>query len=247
MAGMGVDIVGGADPRGGISTGMTDHRPNASGDEPTPAPCCFDEWTADYAKRVRGGDGFGRPVTRALFEAIAQTGLSGRSVLDIGCGVGDFALQAVARGADRAVGYDLSTTMIEEGTRLAAERGLAARVRLHVGDGAAVELPPSDVVVLNRVFCCYPDVTRLLENSLGAARSVYAFTIPPSRGIRGLLARVSARLENIWYALRPKKYGGFRVFVHDVDAIDRRVRSDGFRPMTRGMRGLSWHLAVYAR
>ena len=226
---------------------MDDGRKGASRDEPVPAPCCFDDWTDDYAKSARGEDGFASPVTGALFEAIVQTDLTGKTVLDIGCGVGDVALRTVAHGAARAEGYDLSQKMIDEGSRLAAERGLADRVQLHVGDGAAVELPSSDVVVLNRVFCCYPDVTRLLENSLGAARSVYAFTIPPSRGIRGFLARVETTFENLWYALRPKKFGGFRVFIHDVDAIDRRVRSAGFRPVRREVRRLSWHLAVYVR
>ena len=44
-----------------------------------------------------------------------------------------------------------------------------------VADGSVAALPPTDVVVLNRVVCCYPDARRLLQNTLGAATSVYAW------------------------------------------------------------------------
>ncbi len=107
-------------------------------------------------------------------------------------------------------------------------------------------LQAHDVVVLNRVFCCYPHVDRLLANSLPLARSVYAYTVPPSAGLRGLLARSWVRLDNVRFRLRPAKYGGFRTYVHDIDAIDREVRRAGFAPI-EGRRRVSWDLRVYAR
>jgi SAM-dependent methyltransferase len=224
---------------------MDDGTPRDGGVEPP--RCCFDDWTDDYADEVRSGSGMASAVGRALVDAVAETGLEGRTVLDLGCGVGDVAMGTLARGAARAEGFDLSRRMIDQGRRIAVERGVADRVALHVGDGATALLPRSDVVVLNRVYCCYPDVSRLLENSLGAAGSVYAFTIPPSKGLLGALAKITSRWENTWYALRPKKYAGFRVFIHDVDAIDARVRGAGFHPVRRERRRLTWQLAVYAR
>ncbi len=101
--------------------------------------------------------------------------------------------------------------------------------------------------MLNRVFCCYPDIDALLENSLAAARSVYAFTTPPSTGFAGALARLLTRLSNVVYRLRDRTYRGFRVFVHDVARIDARVRSAGFSPVVSARRRLAWHLAVYVR
>jgi magnesium-protoporphyrin O-methyltransferase len=103
------------------------------------------------------------------------------------------------------------------------------------------------VVVLNRVFCCYPDARSLLERSLAAAGSVYAFTIPRSTGLAGWFARVQTRLENAWYRLRRAKFRGFRVFVHDIGPIDERVLAEGFRPVRREHRRFAWDLAVYAR
>jgi magnesium-protoporphyrin O-methyltransferase len=141
----------------------------------------------------------------------------------------------------------LSTASIEAARALAAERGVGDRTAFEVGDGARVELAPADVVVLNRVFCCYPDVRALLERSLAAAGSVYAFTIPRSRGLAGWFSRLQTRCSNAWYRLRSSKFGGFRVFVHDVGPIEERVRAAGFRPVRREHRRMTWDLAVYVR
>jgi magnesium-protoporphyrin O-methyltransferase len=211
-----------------------------------PESCCFDDWADYFSKRARKR-GTASGVTRALLEELRAAGLRDRTLLDVGCGVGDLALAAVADGAARATGMDLSRESIREAEQLAVERGAADRVSFSVGDGATDRVEPHDVVVLNRVFCCYPDVDGLLGNSLSAARSVYAFTTPPSSGLGGIIARLQTTLANAWYALRRKKFGGFRVFVHDVAAIDARVREAGFRPRAAGRRRLVWHLAVYAR
>ena len=40
--------------------------------------------------------------------------IAGRSILDLGCGVGDVAAEFVARGAGRVVGLDLDNRLIQE-------------------------------------------------------------------------------------------------------------------------------------
>ncbi len=182
-----------------------------------------------------------------MLEALEEAGIRGRSVLDVGCGIGDLAIEAVTRGAALASGVELSPRAVEEARRLAAERHVADRTSFRLGDGSKVPLPPADVVVLNRVFCCYRDVDALLENSLTAARDVYAFTTPPSTGLPGAFVRFQTRLSNAWYRLRDRKFQGFRVFVHDVSMIDDRVRAAGFQPLRRGRRRVVWHMAVYVR
>jgi magnesium-protoporphyrin O-methyltransferase len=208
--------------------------------------CCFDDWTDHWSARARRKR-LVAPISEHLLEAIQEAGLAGRTVLDLGCGIGDLAIEAVHRGAARARGYDLSTASIEAARALAAERGVGGRTAFEVGDGARIDLPPADVVVLNRVFCCYPDVQALLERSLAAAGSVYAFTIPRSTGFAGWIARLQTRFANAWYRLRSTKFRGFRVFVHDIGPIDERVRAAGFRPMRREHRRVAWDLAVYVR
>jgi SAM-dependent methyltransferase len=211
-----------------------------------PEDCCFDDWVGYWAKRVRSKP-TAASVTIPLLEALEEAGVRDRTVLDVGCGIGDVATGALARGASSAYGVELSPKAVEEARRLAMERGVEGRATFVVGDGAKVTLPVSDVVVLNRVFCCYPDIDALLGRSLEAARHVYAFTAPPSSGPLGVIARVQVRLANVYYGWRDSKFHGFRVFVHDLDRIDRRLREAGFSRLRWERRRLAWRLAVYAR
>jgi magnesium-protoporphyrin O-methyltransferase len=205
--------------------------------EPEPEHCCFDDWAAGNAKRARRKE-ITAGVTRDLVDALGPSRLAGRTVLDLGCGTGDLALATLARGATRATGVDLGSGAIEHARALARERMVQDRSTFQVGDAAKVHLAEHDVVLLNRVLCCYPEVDALLENSLQAARHVFAFTAPPSSGIAGTFARVETRIANLMFRLRDRKFRGFRVYVHDLEAVDRRVRQAGFRPTVGGRRRL---------
>lgn len=220
---------------------------SASEDRPAePERCCFDDWVDSWDRKslktptVAG-------VTGPLVDALERAGLGDRTVLDVGCGIGDLAIEAVVRGASSARGYDLSPKAIDRARALASRRGVADRTTFDVGDGATFELPPADVVVLNRVVCCYANADGLLERTLKATRSVFAMTAPICDGMAGLYNRASYAFWNGWYGLRTKKFGDFRTFVHDLGAIDARVRAAGFRPVTREHRRIVWDLAVYAR
>jgi magnesium-protoporphyrin O-methyltransferase len=214
-------------------------------DEDIPG-CCFDEWAASNAKRARKHE-TAAAITAALLNALEEAGLEGRSVLDVGCGTGDLALAALGHGASSVSGFDLGAGAISSARALARERGLAERAAFEVGDGSQAALPKSDVVVLNRVLCCYPSADSLLTNTLGAAGSVFALTAPIDRGPMGLYNRVLSWLGNGWYALRAKKFRGFRVFVHDLAAVEARVVGAGFRLRARQHRRLVWDLRVYER
>ena len=208
--------------------------------------CCFDKWAAGNAKRA-GKRETASAITHALLSALDETGLKGRSLLDVGCGTGDLALAALGRGARSVSGYDLGAGAVAGARTLARDRGLAERATFEVGDGSQAALPKSDVVVLNRVLCCYPSADALLANTLNAAGSVFAFTAPVDRGLMGMYNRLLSWLGNGWYALRAKKFRGFRVFVHDLSKLDARIVEAGFIPRTRQRRRLVWDLRVYQR
>jgi cyclopropane fatty-acyl-phospholipid synthase-like methyltransferase len=66
----------------------------------------------------------GRP--QPAFLALAEEGVLGGRVLDVGCGTGEHALMAAARGLD-ATGIDAATRAIALAQRKARDRGLTAR------------------------------------------------------------------------------------------------------------------------
>ncbi|WP_165962786.1 class I SAM-dependent methyltransferase [Occultella glacieicola] len=207
--------------------------------------CCFDDWARSESRRARrvGADG----VTTALLDALARVGLTGRSVLDVGAGAGTLVLGALERGAARGTGLDLGAGAVEAARTLAADRGFGARARFEVADGAVVALPASDLVTLNRVICCYPDPNALVTNTLAAAGRGYAFVLPRSTGLPGLINRAVLSLGNVWFRARPRVYGGYRAFVHDIGPIHDRVVAAGFDRVHTAHPGLIWHLAVYTR
>jgi SAM-dependent methyltransferase len=215
-------------------------------DEPEPQHCCFDDWVDHWASQTTKKPTAAK-VTASLLDAITEAGVTDRTVLDVGCGIGDLAIEVVTRGATGGTGYDLSAKAIEEARKLAAARGVGDRMRFEVGDGAKLDLPAADIVVINRVVCCYPDTEHLLEHTLGAAGSVFAMTAPVSKGVKGVLNRLWSTFENLGYRLRPSKYGGFRVFIHDLDHIDERIRAAGFRRVRHERLRVVWDLAVYTR
>ena len=215
-------------------------------DEPEPERCCFDDWVDSWSDKATRKPTAAK-VSASLLDAITETGVADRTILDVGCGIGDLAIEVVARGAVSGTGFDLSAKAIDEARKLALARGVGDRMRFEVGDGAKLDLPAADIVVINRVVCCYPDTANLLERTLGAARSVFAITAPISTGSVGAYNRVLNRWWNVWYRLRRKKFVGFRTFVHDLDRIDERIRAAGFRRVRHERRRIVWDLAVYAR
>lgn len=195
--------------------------------------------------RLRADDGSTRlrGVSRPLVTALESVGIRGRSVLDVGCGAGELCLTLLDRGAVAAAGVDLSPRSVERARQTSREHGVADRVTFRVGDGSQAVLAAADVVVLDKVYCCYFDPAALMANTVPAARQTYAIVLPPSRGLRGVLARTAIGLENLGRRVRGNP---FRGYVHDVTDLDAAIRAAGFRPALRRRR-LLWDIRIYAR
>jgi len=183
------------------------------------------------------------PVSQRLRDALLLLDPTGRTVLEVGCGRGGLLLQLVRAGAARATGVELSPASIDAARNRFEQAQLSDRVGLSVGDAARVPLESQDWVILDRVMCCYPDIERLLANTLPAARQIYAFTVPSSRGWRGVIARLDERFENAWNSLRGRPCPGY---VHNLDLIEERLAIAGFRLRHRDRQRL-WHIAIYER
>lgn len=196
--------------------------------------CCCGSLDADAALL---------PLTGQLLDALDHDGLAGRTVLEVGCGRGGLLVEVLRRGAAHATGIDLSPQALAATGQLAASLGVGERCTTRAGDAATAELEVHDVVVLDRVICCYPDSTGLLANTIPAARTTYAYVVPTSRGLRGRVARVERIGEN---TLRRLRRDPFRSFVHDVDTMDRTLAEHGFVRAARRVRG-TWELRVHRR
>lgn len=187
--------------------------------------------------RRRGPD----KSTRLLLDALLGPETAGSSLLDIGGGVGAIQHASAMAGASAITGADASEAYVQVCRGEAARQGYGARADYHVGDflELAKDLPDADVVTLDRVVCCYPDMPRLVSLSAAKAGRLYGLVFPRRRWpVRAVIA-----LLNMLEAL---KRTTFRVFVHHPEEIDAAVRAAGFE-RTHEANTFVWQVAVYAR
>ncbi len=179
--------------------------------------------------------GLDRTATR-MVEFIAEQGVSGASVLEIGGGVGGIQVELLRRGAVRTTNLELVDSYESDAQALAAAAGVADRItRRHVDVAISPELvEPHDIVVLHRVVCCYADYERLLNAAADHATRLLVFSHPP----RNLISRAMFGGEN---AIRRLQRNPFRTFVHDPAALVSAAERGGLRARYRH-RGLGWHV-----
>lgn len=182
-----------------------------------------------------------RLTTRLLLRAIGPPRNHAITLLDIGSGVGVIPHELLASGLTSAVAVDASAAYLEVSQHEASRRGHNKRLTYHHGDFVelASTLASADIVTLDRVLCCYPDVERLVESSIVKAKHVYGLVYPRERWI----TQIGVALVNTFLRLRG---GPFRVYVHSTSTVDSIVRRHGFRRSSYSCTFL-WQIVTHVR
>jgi len=196
-----------------------------------------------FARRVASRyrrRGLDRTAAR-MVAYLADRGVDGASVLEIGGGVGDIQIELLRRGASRSTNLELVDTYDAEAAALAGSAGVSDRMTRRQLDIAAnpeaVEV--HDIVVMHRVVCCYPDYERLLAVAADHARKLLVFSHPP----RNWISRLAVGAENLGIRV----FGGsFKSYTHPPHAMvavaeGREMRAD-FRE-----RGPVWRIVGLSR
>ena len=186
--------------------------------------------------RRRGLDTTSRRVLRML----SRPPLAG-TVLEIGGGIGAVQLELLRMGAARATNIELIPTYEATAQALLREAGLEDRVQRRVMDfvTASDGVEPADVVVMNRVVCCYPDMPRLVGAAAERTRDRLVISYPLPRwwirlglGLGNLLLRVLSRQ--------------FQVFVHSPSAIRETAEARGLKAVAKDS-GTLWEIVCLQR
>lgn len=130
--------------------------------------------------RIRATVRAGRDEMRATLLSWLPQDLSGRRVLDAGCGTGALALEAARRGA-AVVAIDLSAQLVALAEERAAREFDAARLRFLVGDMLDPALGRFDHVVAMDSLIHYraADVVRVLDGLAARTDASLLFTFAP--------------------------------------------------------------------
>jgi magnesium-protoporphyrin O-methyltransferase len=165
----------------------------------------------------------------------------GTSLLDIGGGIGVVHHELLDSGADSVVHVDATAANIDTANEEAERRGHSGRVKFVLGDfvALAAEISAADVVTLDRVICCYPDMEELVSTSAARARRLWGAVIPRER----ILFKAMVQLGN---GMRRLTRNDFRTFIHPLGGIDTVLRREGFT--LRSERDTyGWRAVVYSR
>jgi 2-polyprenyl-3-methyl-5-hydroxy-6-metoxy-1,4-benzoquinol methylase len=183
-----------------------------------------------------------RKTTRILLDSLIKAGVSGLNLLDIGGGVGAIPHELIPAGLSQAIDVDASSAYIRVSKEEAAARGHADKMNYLHGD--FVQLAPNieavDIVTLDRVVCCYPDVQALVDLSTERVKKFYALVYPRDNAVfRALLPLVNLLAFRIWGS-------NFRIFMHESKKIDAQIRAKGLSLLEHQKAGL-WQVFVYQR
>lgn len=174
-------------------------------------------------------------------DLLKERGVEGLTLLEVGGGIGAIQIELLKAGLARTVSVELTPSYEESATELLREAGLLERVERKVMDfvDAAAEVAAADIVVMNRVVCCYPDLPRLESAAADHARQLLVMSFPKERW----WTKVMVWMANVGMAMTRRE---FRIFLHPVAQIAAIGESHGLkRSITRT--GVFWEIAMMQR
>ncbi len=180
-------------------------------------------------------------TTRAIIHALRRSGLREASLMDIGAGIGVIHHELLEETFATAVHVEAASSYVHYAREEAQRRGHADRVQFVYGDfiERTSDLPEVDVVTLDRVICCYPDVVTLVRDAASKARRLLVASFPRDTWY----VRIAIALQN---AKRLVLRDPFRTFVHSPNQVDALLTARGLS-MQSVQRTFIWQIVVYER
>jgi ubiquinone/menaquinone biosynthesis C-methylase UbiE len=187
--------------------------------------------------RARGAD----KTTHLLTEAIKSEGVAGLTLLDIGGGVGAVQHALIEAGLQRATSVDASSAYLNAAQEEARRRGIADRISYQHGNFAdlAADISPAEIVTLDRVICCYPDMEKLVSLSAARAGKMYGVVYPRDTW----WVKIGLALGNLYFRLRRNP---FRTYSHATRSVEAIIGRNGLKRHYY-RKTFAWQVAVYTR
>lgn len=181
-------------------------------------------------------------ATQVMLDMLKAFSVTGKTLLDIGGGVGAIQHELIASGLSHAIDVDASSAYINAASEEAQRQGHLEKIQFQHGDFVQIasEIEAADIVTLDKVLCCYPDVRALVDLSSQRANEFYGLVYPQDN----ILSKNLVHLLN-FFAFR--LWGNpFRTYIHDSKIIDGIIQSNGLRQIERKNVGF-WQILIYQR
>ena len=201
----------------------------------------FNQKRAESEARAYLEKGAGKRIAKLLayFQSQHEEPVT---VLDIGSGVGGAHFELLKIGlAANVIGVDASSSYIETAKEIADFLHFADRVRYIQRDFAQSpdSIPLADIVILDRVICCYPHLENLLTPA--AKRTKRFLTLSYPREVWWL---------EFFYALvngvRRLRKSKFFTYIHPHANVHRIALQNGLLPVHTSQSG-EWQITIFER
>lgn len=192
----------------------------------------------DLKRYLRSGP---KKTTTILLQELRKVAISGRSLMDIGGGIGAIQHAFAEEGASFVTNVDASPAYTATARSQADRMGYVDRTQYLEGDfvDLAQEVAPADFVTMDRVICCYHDMPALLGPAAAKARICLGLVFPLEHWwIRG-----GSRVANLLFRMFGKD---FQSFVHPHEAVEACVAQSGLTLRSSASSGI-WRVAVFER
>lgn len=182
-----------------------------------------------------------RKTSRLLIKGIKNTLKDELSILDIGGGIGVVHHELLKNGLKSATQIDASLSYLDKAKEEAERNKSLNKVTYHHGDFLDIkdDIKQHDIVVLDKVICCYPHMKELLSMSSLKTDSLIALVYPKSSLIGKMVILGGNGL--LWF-----KKNAFRVFLHSNDEIRSQLKNSGFNREYYKV-SYPWNIEVYKR
>ena len=180
-------------------------------------------------------------TTSMLLDAIQKKGVQGLDFLDIGGGIGAIQYDLIKAGASGGTSIEASSAYIDVVKDEILQNGLVETVSFKHGDFTtmASNVDSADIVTLDKVICCYDDMSELVGLSSKLARKIYAVIYP--RDV--WWTKLAFLMMNFYTRI---KGCSFRTFIHPTQKVEEIIFENGLK-RNYYTTTLIWQVAIFTK
>ena len=200
------------------------------------------------SRTIFGAAALGAMTQDRADATLAKLDLYGVNHIDVAASYGDAELRLAPFLNTRREDFFLATKTglrtadaAREQLHASLERMQVDQIDLIHGNIATMdqEIPPAEVVTLDKVICCYDDMPGLVQASLVKSRKLHGLIYPRDNW----LVRAVFGFDNLISRLQGSD---FRTFVYPTKEVDGLIRGNGFQMLSR-RNSAGWQVVVYGR
>jgi len=180
-------------------------------------------------------------TTEMLLKAIHKKGVKGLDFLDIGGGIGAIQYDLIKAGASSGTSIEASPAYIDLVKEEIHKNNLAEIIDFKHGDFTTIasDVDSADIVTLDKVICCYDNMSQLVRLSSKLSRKIYAIIYP--RDV--WWTRLALPFINFYPII---KGSPFRVFIHPTKKVEEIIFRNGLKRDYYDTT-LFWQVAIFTK